>query len=232
VKIDILIPLENSIDFSGTGMKSATFAEIKKAIVLSALVHAAIFSLALFSVRQQDYPFGKKYIAVELVLPWGKKTTTGSGSNRPKAATPTASIQPKVQGTETGSDDPLRKGAHAVPDEAQTATQPGGEAASAGQGAAGYLPFYKLEKAPSFKIQKTPVYPFSARSAGAEARVVVEVYINDQGNVDDVKLIKSGGAGFDQAVIAAVRESSFEPGIKDGRTVASKVQIPYLFKLK
>ena len=74
--------------------------------------------------------------------------------------------------------------------------------------------FTNWEKCRRSSLQKTPVYPLAARTAGVETRVVVEVYISDQGKVDDVKLIKSGGAGFDQAVIEAVRGSSFEPGMQ------------------
>jgi TonB family protein len=61
---------------------------------------------------------------------------------------------------------------------------------------------------------------------------VVEVFINVNGSVDEVKLVKSGGAAFDDAVIKSVNASFFEPGYMDGKQVAVRMQIPYVFKLR
>jgi TonB family protein len=47
-----------------------------------------------------------------------------------------------------------------------------------------------------------------------------------------VKLIRSGGRLFDQAVMKAARDSSFEPGYRDDKPVPVRVQIPYSFKLR
>lgn len=204
-------------------MKPATGEQIKKAIAFSLLVHAALFCLVLFMMRLSEYSFSKQqYITVGLILPSGSKAATTPGSNRPQTAIHEGSRKPAPPHT-TGPADQY---------ETQTAMQSLGKAGAAGPSETDYQPFYKLGKMPSFKSQKTPVYPLAARTAGVETRVVVEVYISDQGKVDDVKLIKSGGPGFDQAVIEAVRGSSFEPGMQHGKTIASKVQIPYVFKLK
>jgi TonB family protein len=215
-------------------MKSATGAQIKNAIAFSALVHAAMFCLVLFMMRLPDHSFFEgNCIAVDLILPSGKQTATAPGSYQPQAAIQEESRQPELPDAAQAARNNIPEDAGPAGQyETQTAARSGGQTGKAGQGIVAYQPFHRLEKVPSFKIQKDPAYPLAARSAGVETRVVVEVYINDQGNVDDVKLIKSGGAGFDEAVIEAVQGSSFEPGMKDGRTVASKVQIPYIFKLK
>lgn len=95
-----------------------------------------------------------------------------------------------------------------------------------------YQPFHKLSKYPDFKVQVKPVYPPIERSAEVESRVIVEIYISKYGSVDDVKFIKSGGKHFDQAVLKAIMDSSFNPGEMDGRPVPVRVTIPYVFKFR
>lgn len=95
-----------------------------------------------------------------------------------------------------------------------------------------YMPQHRVTRVPIFKTQVKPVYPFSERAAGIEARVIAEVYINEYGGVDEVKIVKSAGSVFDESVIRAVKDSSFSPGYLEGRPVAVKVQIPFVFKLR
>jgi len=95
-----------------------------------------------------------------------------------------------------------------------------------------YEPFHRVSVLPSFKVQANPVYPPSERAAGKETKVIVEVYINEQGGVDRVEIVKSGGKLFDEAVISAVKNSSFTPAVMEGNLVAVRVKIPYTFKLK
>lgn len=78
-----------------------------------------------------------------------------------------------------------------------------------------------------------PVYPPRALRAGIEGSVVARVSIDPQGRVDDVAIIERKGErdrGLDRAVVDAVRNWRFEPAIRDGRAVASTVQLPVDFK--
>lgn len=215
-------------------MKSATGAQIKNAIAFSALVHAAMLWLVLIMMRLPDNSFFERNcIAVDLILPSGNKTAKATGSYQPQAAIQEESRQPELPDDARAARNNIREDAGPAGQyETQTAARFGGQTGNAGQGVVAYQPFHRLEKVPSFKVQKDPAYPLAARSAGVETRVVVEVYISDQGTVDDVKLVKSGGTLFDKAVLAAARESFFEPGYLGGQPVAAKVQIPYVFKLK
>jgi len=95
-----------------------------------------------------------------------------------------------------------------------------------------YEPFHRVSVLPSFKVQINPVYPPSERAAGKETKVIVEVYINERGGVDHVEIVKSGGKLFDEAVISAIKKSSFTPAVMEGNLVAVRVKIPYTFKLK
>lgn len=78
-----------------------------------------------------------------------------------------------------------------------------------------------------------PAYPPRALRAGIEGSVVARVSIDPQGRVDDVAIIERKGARdreLDRAVIDTVRDWRFEPAVRDGRAVASTVQLPVDFK--
>ncbi len=89
----------------------------------------------------------------------------------------------------------------------------------------------QLTNLPYFRTNIKPAYPRSALRSGRKARVVVEVFINEKGGVDDVRIAQSGGEEFDAAVIAALKQSQFEPGYMAGKPVAVKVRIPFNFQV-
>lgn len=95
-----------------------------------------------------------------------------------------------------------------------------------------YQPIHRLTRLPNYLSRIEPVYPVSERMAGIEARVLTEIYLNSRGGVDEVKIKKSGGKPFDQAVIAAVRNSRFSPGFMGEVPVPTVLQIPFSFKMK
>ncbi len=217
-------------------MKSAINVQLRHAVALSTFFHAAMFgSIALTAVHLQA---GRdlEYVQVELISPSQGDRRTSAGLHRLAPIIPPKEFKPqpatKHEADNTGPADKAPEVSHDAAVQTQKITQSYGNGSGARLDETEYQPFQRLEKIPSFKVQINPVYPLSERSAGVETRVIVEVYISAQGEVDDVKLVKSGGTPFDKAVAAAVRESIFEPGYMGGRPVPVKVQIPYVFKLK
>lgn len=81
-------------------------------------------------------------------------------------------------------------------------------------------------------IQKNTVYPSSAIQTGIQGKVYVMAYINENGGVDDVKLVKGIGGGCDEAAINAVKKTKFTPGKNKGVPVKVKLTIPLTFKIK
>jgi protein TonB len=75
-------------------------------------------------------------------------------------------------------------------------------------------------------------YPAIAKKAGIEGKVYVIAYVNENGGVDDVKVLKGIGGGCDEAAIRAVRSTKFTPGKVKGAPVKVKVALPIVFKLK
>jgi protein TonB len=81
-------------------------------------------------------------------------------------------------------------------------------------------------------IQLLITYPEIAVRAGVEGKVIVLAFVDENGNVNDTKIIKGIGAGCDEAAMDAVMKTKFKPGRQQGRTVKVQVSIPVLFKLK
>jgi TonB family protein len=57
---------------------------------------------------------------------------------------------------------------------------------------------------------------------GVQGDVVVEVTIDEQGNVVELKLIRGIGYGIEDRVLATLKKWHFRPASKDGTTIASQ----------
>lgn len=80
-------------------------------------------------------------------------------------------------------------------------------------------------------IYKLIKYPEIAQKAGVQGKVYVLAFINEEGGVDDVKVVKGIGAGCDEATIDAVKNSKFTPGKSAGKPAKVKVSLQIQFKL-
>lgn len=92
-------------------------------------------------------------------------------------------------------------------------------------------PLFRLTRMPSFLQKIEAVYPASERRAGIQANVLAEVTINAQGSVLNVRILKSGGTTFDEAVKQALQKSTFSPGMIDNKPVGTRFQVPFRFNL-
>lgn len=63
-----------------------------------------------------------------------------------------------------------------------------------------------------------------------EGNVVVRFSINEKGEVEFCKIVKSLNPQLDKSVVDAVRSTVFLPGIKDGKKTNMQVDLPLLFK--
>jgi protein TonB len=67
-----------------------------------------------------------------------------------------------------------------------------------------------------------PVYPETAVLQNLRGRVVIRVYINETGTVDDVEVVNANPPGiFDDSAITAFRAARFTPGMKGHKAVKS-----------
>jgi TonB family protein len=75
-------------------------------------------------------------------------------------------------------------------------------------------------------------YPAVALRAGLESEVTLRIEVDSQGNVTKAEIFKSGGAGFDDEALKAVKQSRFEPAQKDGQNIPAEFTYIYRFRLQ
>lgn len=98
-----------------------------------------------------------------------------------------------------------------------------------------YLAFAEVMPEPIGGIEaiyKKIGYPTAARNSGIEGKVYVLIFINEGGDVDDVKVIKGIGGGCEEEVISAVKASKFKPASNAGSPTKVKLSLAFTFKLK
>jgi len=115
----------------------------------------------------------------------------------------------------------------------------GGGTAVAGLGRGSGAPGLPVQTAPlrtnreAKPIQTArPSYPPMALRMGMESDVMLRIEVDPQGNVTKAEITKSGGAGFDEEAVKAVKQSRFEPAQKDGQNVAAEFSYIYRFRLQ
>jgi TonB family protein len=75
-------------------------------------------------------------------------------------------------------------------------------------------------------------YPPMALRMGMESDVTLRIEVDAAGNVTRAEVVKSGGAGFDEEALNAVKQSRFEPAQKDGQNVPAEFTYIYRFRLQ
>lgn len=75
-------------------------------------------------------------------------------------------------------------------------------------------------------------YPPMALRMGLEADVPLKVFVDEDGRVVKVEIIKSAGMGFDDEALKTVKQFRFEPEIKDGKRIPSEFTYVYRFRLE
>jgi TonB family protein len=89
-------------------------------------------------------------------------------------------------------------------------------------------------KAPRLISEVKPQYTREAMDARIQGTVWLLAVVLDTGEVGDVEVTRSLDSvyGLDDEAVKALRQWRFEPGTKDGKPVAVKVEIEMTFKLK
>ncbi|PKD45033.1 TonB family protein [Rhodohalobacter barkolensis] len=80
-------------------------------------------------------------------------------------------------------------------------------------------------------LQQQIQYPDMARRAGIEGRVYVQFIVDENGNVDDPRIIRGIGGGADEEALRVVSQAKFKPGMQRGRPVRIQYSLPIMFKL-
>ena len=77
-----------------------------------------------------------------------------------------------------------------------------------------------------------PKYPPEEQRRGIQGTIVLIVSIDASGDVLDVEVERSSGnRNLDRAAITAAKRWRFNPEVKNGQKVASRVRVPVEFKM-
>jgi len=94
--------------------------------------------------------------------------------------------------------------------------------------------FIPYEDPPVQVKQVQPTYPPLAQRAGVEGSVWINVLVDREGKVRDVKIVKDSGAnaGFEESATEAAFQTVWKPAIANGQPIALWVTYKVEFKLK
>ena len=77
-----------------------------------------------------------------------------------------------------------------------------------------------------------PKYPEGLQLIETEGRVVLRFVVGKDGSVGDIEVVSSTHPGFEENAIIALRDCQFSPGVKNGRSVATNMQLPIRFQFR
>lgn len=86
------------------------------------------------------------------------------------------------------------------------------------------------QEMPRIKKRVGPLYPQILKLAGVEAEIEIKAYVNEQGKVEKVGVVKSTNKDFVAAALEAIKQWEFYPATKDGKPIKAEVVIPFVFR--
>jgi TonB family protein len=101
-------------------------------------------------------------------------------------------------------------------------------------------PYGSLTEGPAVGEEVRPALPIVASDPvlspgdlnGAEGDEIVEITIDQAGNIISMTILQSLGASIDAKVLAALQGWRFHPATRDGTPIASKQDVHYHFKAR
>ncbi|MEZ5275402.1 MAG: energy transducer TonB [Opitutaceae bacterium] len=88
-----------------------------------------------------------------------------------------------------------------------------------------------LDKIPNPLHRVAPTYPYEMKQAGISGSARVIFIVDENGRVRSPRIDSSTHREFEQPSIDAVLQWKFEPGMKDGRAVKTRMMLPLKFNL-
>lgn len=86
---------------------------------------------------------------------------------------------------------------------------------------------------PLYRRNPPPNYPKRAQSRGLEGFVILDVRVNEAGEVKDLTVFQSSGHKIlDRAAVKSVKKWLFQPGTRNGQKIETQVRVPVRFRLQ
>jgi periplasmic protein TonB len=89
--------------------------------------------------------------------------------------------------------------------------------------------FSQLDRQPQALAQPPPVFPLHLRHQTDRATVLVEFIVDTGGRVLGARVISSTHGDFDRFAMEGVERWRFQPGMKSGRIVNTRMRVPVIF---
>lgn len=87
----------------------------------------------------------------------------------------------------------------------------------------------ELDQKPRAVFQGSPVYPAEMRGKKVEGQVTLIFVVDPAGKVDKPRIENSSHKAFEAPALSALKKWKFEPGIRGGERVSSKMRISIRF---
>lgn len=88
-----------------------------------------------------------------------------------------------------------------------------------------------LDRIPEPIMQPPPQYPYALKREAETATVRVEFIVDTTGAVLHPIVVESTHQGFNDAAVQGVAKWRFRPGVRGGRRVNTRMQVPIVFRL-
>ena len=88
-----------------------------------------------------------------------------------------------------------------------------------------------LDRIPEPIFQPAPVFPHRLKHEVQYAEVLVEFIVDEKGKVPWAKVVDSSHRGFENAAILGVSRWQFRAGMKNGKRVNTRMQVPLRFRI-
>jgi len=98
-----------------------------------------------------------------------------------------------------------------------------------------YIPQQKVSVipvVPAKRLLKRIEYPSDAYKKGIEGIVYLELFIDAEGNIKKIKVLKDPGNGFAEAALKAFEGIICQPAVVDGRNVPVRFRYPVRFSIR
>jgi TonB family protein len=86
--------------------------------------------------------------------------------------------------------------------------------------------------APVLVHQVAPKYPESARKAKIGGNVLVNMWVDVNGNPSHIRVIRGLGMDLDESAVTAVRQYKFKPAMKNGTPVLVEVNLEVNYQIR
>lgn len=88
-----------------------------------------------------------------------------------------------------------------------------------------------LDRVPEPLVRVSPIFPNQYKRDVLSATVKVQFIVDTNGGVVNAVVVDSTHSGFNEAALIGVSKWKFRPGIKAGRRVNTRMEIPIVFKI-